>query len=129
MDSYYQGLMSAGDKGHNFHKDMFARWTPAHTDTNIPALNYENQNASPQGTFFLTSASYFSLNNVTLGYTLPKNLTKRIHIDKLRIFVTGDNVWMTTHRKGLDPRQSFSGETGYVYSALTTYAVGIQLTF
>ncbi len=129
MDSYYQALMSAGDKGHNFHKDMFARWTPAHTDTNIPALNYENQNASPQGTFFLTSASYFSLNNVTLGYTLPKNLTKRIHIDKLRIFVTGDNVWMTTHRKGLDPRQSFSGETGYVYSALATYAGGIQLTF
>jgi len=129
MDSHYQSLMNSGSKGNNFHKDMFNRWTAGHTNTNIPALNYEDQNSSPAGTFFLTDASYFSLNNVTLGYTLPKNLVKKVNIEKVRIFLTGDNVWLGSARKGLDPRQSFTGETGYVYSALSTYAAGVQVTF
>ena len=39
-DSSYSSLMNQGDAGTNFHKDMFNRWTPTHTDTNIPALGH-----------------------------------------------------------------------------------------
>ena len=48
-DSFYAGLMNAGDQGNNFHKDMFNRWTPANTDTNIPMLNWQSQDASIDG--------------------------------------------------------------------------------
>ena len=110
---------------------MYKRWTPANTDTDIPALNYENQNAGIDGMsdFFLTKASYFSLRNVTIGYTLPKTLTNKIGINKLRVYASGDNIWLKSKRKGLDPRQSFSGATGYVYSALSAYSLGVNLAF
>ena len=130
-DSYYASLMNAGQKGANFHTDMYQRWTPANTDTDIPALNYENQNAGIDGIsdFFLTKASYFSLRNVTIGYTLPKTLTNKIGINKLRVYASGDNIWLKSKRKGLDPRQSFSGATGYVYSALSAYSLGVNVSF
>lgn len=128
-DSYYSALMNAGESGQNFHKDMFNRWTPAHRDTDIPTLMYNDRNYAIDGDYFLTSSSYFSLRNITLGYSLPTMILKRYGIERLRVYLTGDNIWMQSKRKGLDPRQSFSGSTGYVYSALSTYSVGLNLTF
>ena len=131
MDDVYSGLMHAGGGGKNFHKDMFNRWTPTHTDTNIPRLYQDSQTEGIDGSsdFFLTSASYFSLRNVTLGYTVPVSFTKRWGIERLRIYVAGDNLWLHSKRKGLDPRQSFSGSTSYVYSALSSYSLGVNLSF
>ena len=130
MDSFYQSLMSSGEPGGNFHRDMFNRWTPTHTDTNIPALRYNSQTAGIESSdFYLTKASYFSLKNVTLGYTLPSKLTQKISLQRVRFFVMGDNIWLTSARKGLDPRQSFSGSTGYNYSAIATWSLGVNVSF
>ena len=78
---------------------------------------------------WLTSASYFALRNVSFGYTLPKNLTKKASIENCRVYVTGDNLWLKSARKGLDPRQDVGGGTGYGYSAMRTYSLGLSLTF
>ena len=131
MDNFYASLMNSGNPGTNFHKDMFNRWTPGHTDTDIPALFYNSQSASIDGSsdYFLTKASYFSLRNITLGYSLPSALLRKYGVDKLRVYLTGDNLWLGSKRRGLDPRQSFSGSTGFVYSALSTYSIGLNLTF
>ena len=91
-------------------------------------MKYQDQNQNIYGDILLTSASYFSLRNVTLGYTFPTSMMKKAGIEKLRIYLTGDNIWLQSKRKGLDPRQSFSGSTGYVYSALSTYSIGLNLT-
>lgn len=128
-DSFYSSLMSGSGQGHNYHKDLFNRWTPSNRHTDIPAIVYNTQNTSPAGTFFLTKASYFNLNNVTLGYSLPSRLLKKINLERLRLYVSGDNVWLKSARKGLDPRQGYDGTTGYVYSALGTYSVGVNVTF
>lgn len=129
MDSYYSSLMNAGDNGQNFHKDMLNRWTSTNTNTDIPTLMFGDRNYKIEGDFFLTKASYFSLRNVTLGYALPSSILKKYGIGKLRFYLTGDNIWLKSVRKGLDPRQSFAGSTGYIYSALSTYSVGLNLTF
>ena len=132
-DSSYAGLMNPGDAGQNFHKDMFNRWTPANTNTEIPALSYQTQSQSINNgnyvDYFLTSASYFSLRNITLGYTLPSTLMQKAGIEKLRVYLTGDNIWLQSKRKGLDPRLYFSGSTNFSYSALSTYSIGVNLTF
>lgn len=128
-DSFYQSLMNPGDPGSNMHTDMFNRWTPANTDTDVPRLRYQDQNANGTSDRWLTKASYFSLRNVTLGYTVSSDILRKADIQSARLYVTGDNLWMKTARKGLDPRQSFSGSTGYVYSALSTYSVGLSLSF
>ena len=87
------------------------------------------QDASQTSTRFLTKASYLSLKNVTFGYTFPKTLMQKAKISNLRIYVIGDNLWYISHRRGLDVRQSFSGATGFTYSALRTVSVGVSFTF
>ena len=132
LDSQYAGLMNSGAPGQNFHKDMFNRWTPANTDTNIPALMYQDRNEysiEASSTFFLTRSNYFNLRNITFGYTFPKTWLSSVGIEKLRVYFSGDNIWLRSKRKGFDPRQSFDGTTGYNYSMLSSYSFGINLSF
>lgn len=129
LDSNYQGLMGSGSVGTNWHKDIFDRWTPQNTDSQIPRLDNGDLEASQTSTRFLTKASYLSLRNVTIGYTFPKRLTDKIAMQNLRIYLTGDNLWYTSKRKGLDVRQTFNGSTGFTYSALRTISAGISFTF
>lgn len=128
-DSHYQMLMTAGTVGQNWHTDIFNRWTPANTVTDIPRVEYQNQDMNQGSTRFLTSASYLSLRNLTLGYTLPKKVAEKVNIANLRIYLVGDNLWFKSARKGLDTRQSIGGGTGYIYSALRTYSVGLTIAF
>ena len=132
MDDQYSALMSVSSVGEGMHKDLFNRWTPDHTDTRIPMLVSSDQDASIDASsdFFLTKASYFSLKNITFGYTFPKTLVQKWGIDHLRLFFSGDNIWLRSKRKGLDPRQSFSGATAMGgYSQLSSYSFGINLSF
>ena len=131
-DYQYANLMNAGDNGQNFHKDMFNRWTPSHTDTDIPALFFGSQTASIDASsdYFLTKGSYFSLRNVTLGYTFPRKWLASTGITNLRVYLTGDNIWMVSKRKGFDPRYSFSGYNQYAgYSAISSYSMGLNVSF
>lgn len=133
FDDNYASLLNSGNsQGSNYHKAVFNRWTPTNTNTDIPRLNYGGQNAgiSNYSDYFLTNASYFSLRNITLGYTLPKALTKKASLEKVRFYLAADNVWMKSARQGFDPRWSFAGTEGYFnYSAIATYSLGVNLTF
>ena len=129
LDSNYQSLMSGGSAGTNWHKDIFRRWTPQNTDTDVPRVQNRYQEASQTSTRFLTKASYISLKNVTVGYTFPKSLTQKARISNLRVYVVGDNLWYMSKRRGLDVRQSFSGAAGFTYSALRTVSAGLSFTF
>lgn len=128
-DTFYQNLMNSGASGENMHQDMFKRWTPANTNTDVPRLSYLDQYANDLSDRWLTSASYFSLRNVTLGYTLPASLAKKARMERVRVYMVGDNLWLKSARKGLDPRQQFDGTTDYIYSALSTYSLGVNIVF
>ena len=129
IDSGYQSFMTSGDVTSNWHKDIFNRWTPENRYTDVPRLQDGDMEANQSSTRFLTSASYFSVRNVTIGYSLPKRLLNKANIKGARVYVTGDNLWYTSARKGLDVRQSFSGSVGYGYSAIRTVSLGLNLTF
>lgn len=128
-DGVYQGLMNPGERGKAMHKDLLKRWTTADDLTNVPMLKYDYQDGNASSDRWLTDASYFSIRNITLGYTIPKNLLKKFGFQKTRVYLTGDNVILLSKRKGLDPRQSFTGSVGNNYSAISTYSVGLNLTF
>ena len=137
-DGTYQNLMhTQASAGNAWHKDILNAWTPTNTNTNIPRNDGDIQVAQSALDRFLVSASYLSVNNVTLGYTFPAKWTKKIHIQGLRIYVAGDNLGVLTARKGIDPRFSMglgsmtSGtglNSGY-YSAMRNITGGITLTF
>ena len=79
---------------------------------------------------FLISASYLTLQNITVGYTLPSSWVRRIGVQKLRVYAVGDNIWTWSKRQGLDPRQSITGSnTNSYYSSIRTISGGITVTF
>lgn len=129
LDSVYQGLMTAGRAGNNWHKDIFNRWTFQNTNTDVPRVQMNEQTANETSTRWLIKSSYISLRNVTLGYTLPEKLFANMPISNVRFYVTGDNVWYLSARKGMDVRKSFTGGNGKTYSALRTISGGVTVLF
>ncbi|MCU4157811.1 SusC/RagA family TonB-linked outer membrane protein [Carboxylicivirga sp. A043] len=131
-DSGYQRLMhsgTSGSAGQNWHKDIYNAWTPENTNTNVPRLNANDRYASSTSTRFLTSSDYLSLNNITVGYTLPADLVSRLKVQKLRIYVSAENVAVWAKRQGLDPRQSFTSATTARYTPIRTISGGLNLVF
>ena len=131
-DGTYAGLMGS-NAGSNYHVDMFKRWQKPGDVTNVPRLENGNMNMTGGLTNdrFLTKSDYFSLKNVQLGYTVPKNwLKKYAGLESLRLYVVGDNLFLGSKRYGLDPRQSLSGATSTdSYSALRTFSFGVNVAF
>lgn len=131
-DSGYSRLMHGGTSsyaGNNWHKDIYNAWTPENMDTDIPRLNANDRYANSTSTRFLTSSDYLSLNNVTVGYTLPSNVLNSMKIEKLRIYFAADNLALLASRTGLDPRQSYTSATTARYTPIRTVSGGINLTF
>ena len=132
MDYGYQMLMHNGyesDAGRNWHTDIRNAWTPENTDTDVPRLSASDRYANSTSTRFLTSSDYLSLNNLTIGYTLPSNVVNKLGLTKLRIYFTGDNLALISARKGLDPRQSYISASTATYTAIRTISGGVSLSF
>lgn len=131
-DSGYRRLMHGGkasDAGGNWHKDIRNAWTPENTKTNTPRLDANDKYANSTSTRWITSSDYLSLNNVTIGYTFPADFVQRLNIEKLRVYLTADNIALWTKRKGLDPRQSYTSATTARYTPIRTISGGINLSF
>lgn len=129
-DSLYSGFMTSGSAGTNWHKDILNRWTPENRYTDVPRLQTNSLDQGCSGDRSLTKASYLSLRNLTIGYTFPKRWMEKANIEKLRLYVVGDNLFLLSARRGFDPRQNIlEGTTGYNYSAIRTVSFGINLEF
>ena len=132
-DSGYAAAMySPANKstGMNWHKDILNAWTPDNSSSNIPRLQYEDQNQNGQSDRFLMNASYLNLQNINLGYTLPAKLSQKLGIDRIRIYLACENVYYWSKRQGFDPRYSYSGSTSQAtYSPVRTISGGINLQF
>jgi TonB-linked SusC/RagA family outer membrane protein len=139
-DGSYQELMHTGKQtGRNWHMDILNAWTPENTNTDVPRIDAADDHDQKPSDRWLVSTNYLSLNNLTLGYTVPAKFTKKIQVNKLRVYVSGDNLALFSARKGYDPRQyqnasrtgvALSTSSGnFVYSALKVVSMGISITF
>ena len=131
-DTAYAGLMGNGTAGsNNWSTDIKGRWQHPGDITDIPRLSAgQDANVASQSTRFLTKADYIGLNNVRLGYTMPTKFTDKLALSKFNIFVSGDNIWFSSKRKGLNPSTSESGNSNtYRYSPLSTFSMGLRLEF
>lgn len=131
-DAGYRRMMHGGassSAGQNWHKDIYNAWTPENKTSNIPRLNSNDKYTNSASTRWLISSNYLSINNITVGYTLPQQLVKKIMIDKVRVYFTADNVGIISARKGLDPRQSYISSTTSLYTPIRTVSGGISVTF
>lgn len=131
QDLGYCALMTvpeANSTGNAIHKDMLKAWTPEHTNTDIPRWQYGDQYTGYLSDRWLISNTYVTFQNFQVGYNLPKQWLSRIGINKARIYVTGDNLYLWSKRQGYDPRLSAEGSYGS-YSPMRTISAGINLQF
>ena len=81
------------------------------------------------------------LRNITLGYTLPKHISKKIHLKSLRIYVTANNLWFITSKsyRGINPEYRntsslyddtlISGYQRGSFPMVMTFTTGIDINF
>ena len=142
-DGTYQALMHNGQQaGQALHRDALKAWSETNKNSNIPRLSTastDDAGFSSQTPYdrFLTSSNYLSLNNLTLGYTLPKDWVRTLTLSNIRVYVSGENLFLLTKRKGLDPRfnwgiggmTSGSGKASGGYASMRTVTAGLSVNF
>jgi TonB-linked SusC/RagA family outer membrane protein len=116
------------------------RWTGPGTSNDIPRAGYQliNGTDGPNGTLDIVTekASFVKLRNVTLAYNFPNNITSKLGLGNLRVYVKGQNLLLFTKYSGYDPEQSnfrssevlLPLETA-LYPFVRSYFLGLNLTF
>ena len=107
-------------------------WTPENKNAKYPQYIYRDpNNATATSSRYLYSGNYLRISNVTLGYTLPKTWTQKAFIQKLRAYVSVDNLYTFTASDfvGYNPETSANGVIAWQYPATCTFIGGIQITF
>jgi TonB-linked SusC/RagA family outer membrane protein len=107
-------------------------WTPTNTAAAYPRvlIDYsENDPASNPSSFWVRNASYVRLKNLQVGYTLPQQWANDIHIKKLRIYYSGQNLLtITQFYKWVDPEAPMM-EGGSTYPQVKINSIGLNATF
>lgn len=112
-------------------------WPGNEAAGNVSALSASkgSHNYYPQSRY-LTRMSYLRLKNITLGYTLPKELTRKAYIQNLRVYVSANNLFLLHKGNGdlpVDPEINEGqgikfGGWGRTQPITRTFAVGVQVT-
>ena len=133
-DNVYGGMFDgrfwAGDYGSALHADRVNRWRQPGDETGQPRVQQGSASlyagTSDNRLFDMT---YLSLKNVTLGYNLPAELAQRFGMTSMRVYATGDNLFIWNDNEGMDPQHSFAGTTDYTFVPVRTMTFGVNLQF
>lgn len=127
---YFGSSVMYENYGTYFFSDMCDnRWSEerylAGENITHPRLSLQDTPSHTANDYYIMDASYIRLKNITLGYTVPKNLTKKMGLNGVRVYVSADNVhtWNNLRTKMIDPEQS--GFTSY--PLMKTYSAGVSI--
>lgn len=106
------------------------RWTGEGTSNEMPRAIYGDPNKNTRiSDRYVENGSYLRLKNLTLGYTLPKAITRKFMVEDLRFFFTGQNLLTITGYSGFDPEVGINGIDNSVYPITRNYTFGLSLNF
>ncbi len=107
------------------HKD---HWTEKNPNARFPRLAFNETNNEQNSSFWMASAAYLRLKNVTLGYTLPKALTEKIKFSHVRLYVSGQNLLsIDKFWDGFDAEAPV-GDGAY-YPQVKVFTIGLDVKF
>jgi TonB-linked SusC/RagA family outer membrane protein len=121
--------------GTNYNAEWLNRWTGEGTSDFYPRVTFvdNNLNGKTVSDFYIQDGSFVRLRNITLGYTLPQNITDALTISKLRLYVSAENLYTFTRYKGYDPEIGGgvfdNGIDRGIYPQARTIMTGISVTF
>ncbi len=129
-DGASANMYDPGRTGFTVSDDLIRNtWTPENPNAEFPMLMYGGTWQFPASNVnaLYRDASYFSLKNLNIGYTLPKKWTSKLSIESLRIFFNADNLCFVSAHDGFDPRMGFSSMNGFQFPQARTFTFGITL--
>lgn len=116
--------------GMKYHSDY---WREDNKGAYYPRVSWNGGRNTQTQTRYLQNAAYARLKNITIGYTLPKELTRKVYIENLRFFVSGENLLtITNFTEAGDPEligAGWGGEIGKTYPLSKTFSCGLSVTF
>ncbi|MDN3583114.1 SusC/RagA family TonB-linked outer membrane protein [Mucilaginibacter flavus] len=111
-------------------------WTPTNINSNIPAPKGGVNPNLNMSTRFLQSASFLRFQNVRLGYNLPSSWAKHIALSRLKLYFSGQNLFVITGYKGLDPEVGQQNQNVFLtnvdlgrYPSPRVYTFGVNAEF
>lgn len=117
----------------NYPNWMLGRWTGPGTSNKYPILKAGDEKNWQFSDLFIYKGDYLRVKNVSIGYTLPQNITKKILIDRFRVYAMAENLFTFTKYHGFDPEISSNGKScgidRGIYPQARTFTVGLQVAF
>ena len=107
-------------------------WTEDNPNAEYPRLTTQTGRAKwnyANNDFMLQNSHYVRLKSLVLGYTLPKSWTRKICLEKVRLFFSGNDLWeMTSIKDGFDPEMG-EGSNNSGYPFCRTWSFGVNVGF
>lgn len=115
-------------------RDFLDRWTPTHTDTDVPGFVQGGTENKVFSSRFVENGSFIKMKSITLGYTLPATTCKTLGITNLRIYASIQNPFHITSYSGLDPEATMGsplvqGVDWGAYPNSRNYLIGLNFSF
>jgi len=121
---------------YNMYSETLNRWHGEGTSNSIPKMTTLRTNLNHRTSdLFVESGDFVKLRNVTLGYTLPKDLLRKISINNLRVFVSAENLFTITSYTGYSPEIGYTdgnkqkGVDYAQYPQSRKFTFGLNLNF
>ena len=114
---------------------ILQRWHGEGTSNRIPRMTSANPNGNWRSSdLYVKDGSYLRLKSSQIGYTLPESVTKKLSIQRLRIYVSAENLLTLTKYDGFDPELASGGYTTIgvdrgIYPQARTVSLGANITF
>lgn len=112
------------------------RWTTPGQVTNIPKAVADDVSNTRISSRFIENGSYVRLKSATLGYSFSPAIVQKLGLQKLGLYVTGENIFTSSKYSGFDPEVSaFAGQNGVsgidygTYPQVRTFIVGLNISF
>lgn len=130
LDNNWASRMSGG-LGQSIHEDFYKTWTPDNPTAELPRFTVQDLKLGyNQSTLSLIKSDYLSIQNITLGYTLNRDVFENSGIAGARFYFSVNNAALFSKRQGYDPRLSIRGtmNTG-TYNVNRTFVFGTSISF
>ena len=101
-------------------------WSPANPGSNIPAVStMDNNNEKRVSTYFVENGSYAKLRTIQLGYNFPKSICEKIHLSRLRMYLSAQNLLTIKSKNftGVDPENA---NFGYPIPLNVTFGLNVS---
>ncbi len=106
-------------------------WRPDRTNASLPILTTYEESQSDifaYSDFWLLDASYLRLKNLQISYSFSNELVQKIGLQKLVLFVNGQNIFTISKMKDFDPEKNITGSSYYEYPSVKTFSAGLNIT-